>query len=157
MSTAPPRQLTVRVPREPWPYLRVVTFAAMVALAVTCAVAPRTGLPVLWGLVVPALPLLWMLLPGLWRNVCPMASANQVPRWLRFTQGRPLPRWLDRHGYSIGMGLFFFVISLRPGILSTDGTAAAVMLVVALGAAFVGGILFRGKSGFCGSVCPLRP
>lgn len=156
MTSADSRTATPRFLREPWPLLRLVTVAAMLALAVTCWVAPKTGLPILWGLVVPALPLIWMLVPGLWRNVCPMASVNQVPRLAGFTRGRMLPAWLERHGYTIGASFFFVAVALRPSLLESNGPAAAVLLVAALGLAFVGGTLFRGKSGMCGSVCPLR-
>lgn len=153
-AAAPPGR--PRLPREIWPYLRVVTVSAMVALAVACWAAPATGLPILWGLVVPGLPLVWVLVPGLWRNVCPMASVNQIPRLARFTRGRTLPGWLERHGYTIGASLFFIAVALRPSLLESSGPAAAIMLVAALAVAFVGGTLFRGKSGMCGSVCPLR-
>lgn len=128
----------------------------MLALAVTLWAAPATGLPILWGLVVPALPLVWMLVPGLWRNVCPMASVNQIPRLARFTRGRTLPAWLERHGYTIGASFFFVAIALRPPLLESSGPASALLLLGALAIAFVGGTLYRGKSGMCGSVCPLR-
>lgn len=154
---ATPTGTSPRLPRELWPYLRVVTVAAMVALAVTCWAVPSTGLPILWGLVVPALPLLWVLVPGLWRNVCPMASVNQIPRRAKFTKARTLPPWLERHGYTIGASMFFIAVALRPSLLESNGPAAALMLIGALAIAFVGGTLFRGKSGMCGSVCPLRP
>lgn len=156
MTSAAQRPFLLRIPREPWPYLRVITVTAMLALAIGCLVHPSLGLPILWGIVVPALPLVWVLAPGIWRNVCPMATVNQIPRLTRITRGRTLPPWVERHGYTIGASLFFITISLRPSFLQTSGPGAAVMLVVALGVAFVGGTLYRGKSGFCGSVCPLR-
>ncbi|MBJ7470899.1 MAG: hypothetical protein JHD16_06330, partial [Solirubrobacteraceae bacterium] len=145
-----------RIPREIWPYLRAVTITAMVGLALACWMVPAIGLPVLWGLVVPALPLIWVLAPTVWRNVCPMASANQVPRVLGFTRGRTLPRWLERYGYTIGAAVFFFAVALRPSVFESSGIASGLMLLTALVAATLGGAIYRGKSGFCGSVCPLR-
>jgi NADPH-dependent 2,4-dienoyl-CoA reductase/sulfur reductase-like enzyme/ferredoxin len=156
VSKAAPRTLSVPLPRDAWFLARLLTVGGMLALAVTCWTAPKAGLPILWGLVVPALPLIWMLVPGLWRNVCPMASVNQLPRLTRLTRARTLPPWLERHGYAIGAATFFITVSLRPVLLQTSGPASAVMLVLALAAAFIGGTIFRGKSGFCGSVCPLR-
>ena len=41
-----------------------------------------------WGVAVPCLPALFAIAPGLWRQVCPMAFANQLPRLLGF--GRAL-------------------------------------------------------------------
>ena len=55
--------------------------AALVVAALLIA-APDTGLFVLWKVIIPALPLLFLVAPGLWRNLCPLAASNQTPRAL---------------------------------------------------------------------------
>ena len=41
----------------------------------------------MWKVVIPLLPLLFLVAPGLWRNICPLAASNQTPRALGITQG----------------------------------------------------------------------
>ena len=40
----------------------------------------------MWKVVIPALPLLFMVAPGVWRNICPLATSNQTPRALGITK-----------------------------------------------------------------------
>lgn len=155
---AEPRYVVLRLRRPgAWAFARGAVLLAVAAQLGLLLARPALGLDLLWGIVVPLLPVVWLLAPGVWRNVCPMATANQLPRWLGISRARRLPRWLDRHGYGIGLALFLVAVGLRPVALHDGGTAAAALLAGLLGAALLGGLLFAGKSGFCGSVCPLRP
>jgi nitrite reductase (NADH) large subunit len=95
--------------------------------------------------------------PGFWRNVCPMAALNQVPRLFGFTRGLVLPQWLKEYGYVVGIALFLAIVPTRKVLFNQDGTALGLLMLVALGSAFVGGLIFKGKSGWCGSICPLLP
>ena len=52
---------------------------------------PKTGLKVFWRFVIPMLPLLFFVAPGLWRNICPLAAMNQTPRYLKFTKALSTP------------------------------------------------------------------
>ena len=47
--------------------------------------------------------------------------------------------------------------SLRPPLLNHSGVAVAVMVTGALLLALFGGIVFKGRSGWCGTFCPLAP
>lgn len=149
--------LRLRRPASLWPFARLLTIASVAALIALMLARPGRGLDIFWSLVVPALPLLFLLAPGLWRNVCPMAAMNQLPRVLGMSRGERLPRFLDHHGYAVGLLLFLAVASSRKAGLSDDGQAVAIVLGGALLLPLLGGLLFAGKSGFCGSVCPLRP
>jgi nitrite reductase (NADH) large subunit len=148
--------LKLRKPASAWPLARAVSLAAMAALVAVLLERPALGLRLLWEVAVPLLPLVFLLAPGLWRNLCPMAAANQLPRVLGITRARPLPPWLERHGYAIGLLLFFGIASSRKAGLADDAQAVALVLGGALALPLLGGLAFRGKSGFCGSVCPLR-
>ncbi|MBK7768485.1 MAG: hypothetical protein IPI44_22090 [Sulfuritalea sp.] len=94
---------------------------------------------------------------GLWRNVCPLAALNQLPRTARFTRaGRP-PEWLLRHGYLVAVGGLLVAVSARKWLFNDSATATAALIVAAMLLAFTGGVLFRGKSGWCSLVCPVLP
>ena len=113
--------------------------------------------PAFWGLIVPALPLLFFLAPGLWRNVCPMATLNQTPRRFGFTRALTMPKWFREYGYVIGIGLFLAIVASRKVLFDGSGAALGSLIVVCLAAAFAGGVLLKGKSGWCSTMCPLLP
>jgi len=154
-----PRYITMRVPRGLglWPLLRLVVLVGVGALVYALLRRPETALPLFWELVVPLVPLAFLTLPGLWRNLCPMATINQLPRLMRISRALPLPDWLERHGFAIGMIAFFVISSTRPLGLEEHSQALLLLLGAVLTLPLVGGLLFAGKSGFCGSICPLRP
>jgi NADPH-dependent 2,4-dienoyl-CoA reductase/sulfur reductase-like enzyme/ferredoxin len=146
-----------RVPLWLWHWVRIGSLLGALALVFVLVLAPAAGLFVFWRLLVPTLPLVFLVAPGLWRNICPLAAINQGPRLLRFTRGLTPPAWLKEYGYVIGFGAFFLLASSRKWLFNTDGPATALLILGALAAAFLGGLLFKGKSGWCSSLCPLLP
>jgi len=99
--------------------------------------------------------LLFLIAPGLWRNVCPMASLNQLPRALGCTRGWTLPSRVQQNAPLVSAGLFLLILPLRKITLDHDGEALAAFLLALLGLAFVGGFAFKGKSGWCTQFCPM--
>ena len=145
------------LPARLWPVLRVASVAAAVATVALLVLVPDLGLKFFWGLAVPVLPALFFVAPGLWRNVCPLAALNQLPRTAGFTRaGRP-PEWLLRHGYLVAVGGLLVAVSARKWLFNDSATATAALIVAAMLLAFTGGVLFRGKSGWCSLVCPVLP
>ncbi len=146
-----------RVPRRVWDVLRGLSVLASVALCVALVVDPKRGLFVFWGLIIAILPLVFFLAPGLWRNICPLATVSQVPR--RFSRGRSLtlPPVLQRHGYLIAVALFLGIAPARKVLFNSNGPAVAALLVGVLVAGFAAGTVFKGKSGWCSTFCPLLP
>src|SRR5262245_60258773 len=112
--------MTPRVPRAVWDALRVVVVVAAIAVCVSMLFAPRVGLFLFWGLLVPLLPLLFLIAPGVWRNLCPLAASNQLPRRLGWTRGLRLPAGLERHGYLVAVGLFLLIVPARKVFLNTS-------------------------------------
>ncbi|WP_205528461.1 FAD-dependent oxidoreductase [Desertimonas flava] len=150
-------ELPSRVPRWLWPVARVVSLGAFVTLAVALFVRPVGGLFVLFGVIVPLLPVLFLGAPGFWRNVCPLATWNQLPRVLGFARAGNPPDVIYGRGYLIAVALFFGIAGSRLAGLDRTGAAAGVALVGAGSAALVGGVFYKGKSGWCSSICPLFP
>jgi hypothetical protein len=102
-------QLPSRVPIAAWHALRVLSVAAAVGLAVLLVVRPEQGLFLLWQLVIPIVPAVFLVAPGLWRNACPLAALNQLPRLAGFEglAHTPHPRGFD------GIAAFFALVSAR--------------------------------------------
>ena len=150
-------QIRDPVPQAVWRGLRVASVLATLGVCALLVAEPDTGLDLWWELLVPLLPLVWFVAPGLWRNVCPLAATNQVPRVLGFTRGRTAPAWFRTYAPLVGIAIFFTAVFARPSVFEDSGAATAALVGGALVAAFTGGFVLKGKSGWCSSLCPLLP
>lgn len=149
-SEVPPQ-----LPQAVWRPLRWGGVLVGVGIAVAAIIDPNVGQHAFWSVFVPVAPLLFLVAPGLWRNTCPMASLNQLPRTLGFTRGMTLPEPVKRVAPLISGGLFLLIVPLRKIWLDGNGLALGVFLLAVLGLAFTGGFLFKGKSGWCSQFCPM--
>lgn len=140
-----------------WQVARVVVLAGLLSLVVGGALLPAKTLALFWGVLVPTLPAVWMLAPGLWRNVCPLATTNQIPRVFGFSAGRNVPPFITRFGYTIGATAFATLVLTRKVVFNTSGSSVSWLLAIVVACAFTGGLIFKGKSGWCSSICPLLP
>lgn len=151
--TQVPRRLTV----HQWRWIRGSVLFGGFTLIALLFLAPDLGLTLFWAVAVPVLPVLFLVAPGVWRNLCPLAAANQTPRLFGFTRALTAPDWLVKNGYLIGVGLFVVLVATRKVLFNDNGPALAVLLLVMLAAAFTGGVFFKGKAGWCSTMCPLLP
>jgi NADPH-dependent 2,4-dienoyl-CoA reductase/sulfur reductase-like enzyme/ferredoxin len=151
------KQISTRVPRRLWQALRIVSVAFTLGVVYLLVVDPESGLSLFWKIVVPSLPLVFFIAPGLWRNLCPMSTMNQLPRMFGFTRGMNLSKWLKEYAFVFGMTVLFIAVPARQLLFNTSGPAVAVLILGAMGMAFLGGLIFKGKSGWCSSFCPLLP
>ncbi|MBE2316332.1 FAD-dependent oxidoreductase [Solirubrobacter sp. CPCC 204708] len=150
-------QIPSRIPVRVWHAMRAGSIVGALAIAALLLVAPDAGLFVMWKVVIPLLPLLFLTVPGLWRNLCPLAASNQTPRALKLTKALTAPNWLKEYGYVIAFGLFIAFVVLRKLGLDDSGPYSALLLLGAMAAAFTGGMFLKGKSGWCSTICPLLP
>ena len=140
-----------------WLVLRLASFSVMCGLIWFLIVDPIIGLKLFWFVIIPILPTILVLAPGLWRQVCPMAFANQIPRQLGLGWGLTLPTWLQKKSYLIAIFLFVGAIAVRKPLLEVYPLILAPLLILILSMAFWGGMIFKGRSGWCGTLCPLGP
>src|SRR6478735_4053771 len=150
-------ELPTKVPLRVWQSARVITMAAYLTVIALLFVRPAAGLFVIFQVIVPLLPILFFVAPGLWRNVCPMAASNQMPRVLGIGGTRAVPEWLRKRGYLIAVAGFLGIAGARLAGLDHNGAAMGAVLVAVIVAAVAGGLVFKGKSGWCSSICPLLP
>jgi NADPH-dependent 2,4-dienoyl-CoA reductase/sulfur reductase-like enzyme/ferredoxin len=150
-------QLPKHIQIPMWWGIRIVTVTLMFVLIVVLFVKPNTGLYLFWKVIIPLLPLLFFIAPGVWRNLCPLAAANQTPRVLGFTRGLTAPKWLLDNAYIVSIVLFFGIAATRKVLFNTNGPALGIALFLSMLNGFVGGFTFKGKSGWCSSMCPLLP
>ena len=150
-------QVQPLIPRGVWQVLRVFSLIVFGLVVWGLLYHSDITLLIFWGIMVPSLPLVFWLLPGLWRNLCPLAASNQLPRLLNFSLAKEVPAKLKRYASVIGLLLLFIAVPMRKLVLNHDGEFLAITLIIIISFAFIGGFLFKGKSGWCGSFCPLLP
>jgi NADPH-dependent 2,4-dienoyl-CoA reductase/sulfur reductase-like enzyme/ferredoxin len=144
-----------RVHPRVWTALRWFGVACALGIVAASIIDPPLGLLIFWGVFVPIVPLVFLVAPAMWRNVCPMASLNQIPRTLGFTRGLTLPLWVQQYAPLVSAGLFLAIVAFRKVLLESSGIALAVFLLSVLALAFLGGVFFKGKSGWCSQFCPM--
>jgi nitrite reductase (NADH) large subunit len=150
-------EMRSRIPLRAWHVIRTASVLAYIALCITLFIRPAGGQFWFFKVIVPLLPILFFTAPGLWRNICPLAASNQAPRWFSFTRALTPPDWLRRYGAIISIVLFFGITSTRIAFFNTNGAGLSVLLLVSIIGAFITGFMFKGKSGWCTSTCPLLP
>jgi hypothetical protein len=134
-------QIPSRLPIRWWQVIRSGSIVVALGVAAMLIAVPDTGLFVMWKVVIPSLPLLFMVAPGVWRNICPLAASNQTPRALGITKAKTAPAWLKEYGYVIAFSLFAGFVVLRRLGLDHSGPWSALLLLGAMTAAFTGGML----------------
>ena len=151
---------TCSVPRNLHVAWRVVQAAVWVVGALIVALliwAPEIGLHAFWNVLIPVAPALVAIAPGLWRNVCPMATNALLLRHLGGSARRKVPDTWQGRLLLVGVVLLYAIVPLRHVVLDLNGpSTAAVILVLAAAAVFMGS-RFEWKSGWCSGLCPVHP
>jgi hypothetical protein len=143
--------------RPIWTALQASMLLVGVTLVGLLLFWPDAGLALMWSLLIPAVPALVTIAPGLWRNICPMATFHMLPQRLGIARNMRMPEWGAAALGLISMTLLFVIVPMRHLGLNVDGTLTATMLVSAAIVAGTMGALFEMRSGWCTSLCPIHP
>lgn len=138
-----------------WRLAQVIVWLVGLAMFLLLIFTPKLGLHVFWDGLIPLAPALFVFTPGLWRNICPLASAALVPRhmgWSRRISVTPI--WQGRF-MLIGTAMLFGLIPLRHVVLDTNGLATAGAITALSLLAIASGFAFEWKSGWCSGLCPV--
>ena len=143
--------------RRIWTVLQVILLAAGVVLVGLLQFLPEVGIKIMWDVLIPAAPFLVTVAPGLWRNICPMATFGLLPRTFGFSLQVIMPRKCVAVLGVLSVVALYLIVPLRHVILNTNGPATVIMLVGAAAIAFTIGMVFEWRSGWCTSLCPIHP
>jgi hypothetical protein len=141
--------------RMAWRTLRVANIAVVVVLILGLVFWPVIVLRILWNLLVPILPLSFLIAPQLWRGICPLATLNQWSGGL-FAR-RQLHGRLLTAANTLGILLLVLLVPARRFVFNENGPALAATIVTVAFAALILGALFDRRAGFCNAVCPILP
>ncbi|MHC5021672.1 MAG: ferredoxin [Planctomycetota bacterium] len=143
--------------RTAWRAVQAVVWLVGAAMVIALLVAPPLGLHAFWNVLIPVAPALLAIAPGLWRNICPMATTALAARHTgRSHEGR-----LDYDAQSrlhvAGLLLLAAFVPLRHVALDTSGPATAAVLCGLAAASLWMGRRYDWKSGWCSGLCPVHP
>lgn len=150
------RHIPLPVARFGWAW-RTIQYAGLVAVVVLVALlflAPAPALGWTWNVVVPLLPASFLVSPAIWRNVCPLATLNELPG--RWGVGDRIPgRWATSG--TVAIIALALLIPGRRALLNTNAEAFAAAILALAVLALAMGLFFAGRAGFCNSLCPILP
>jgi hypothetical protein len=140
-----------------WRSVQYVLLLAGFGLVATLIYQPATGINIFWNIFIPVAPALIVIAPGLWRNICPLATFALLPR--RFSVSRrAIPK--PQHAAFLtaaGLTALLLIVPLRHLSLDTSGPMTALMLIVAAAIAFLLGMVYEWRGAWCNSLCPIHP
>jgi len=140
-----------------WRLLQVVLAVAGIALLPILVWMPDVGITLFWNVFIPVAPAVLVLIPGVWRNICPMATAGLLPRHFGFSSKKAMPQLLRSILVSASLVALLLVVPLRHVVFNTSGPATALMLAIAAATAFSLGTRYEWRSAWCSSLCPIHP
>ncbi len=138
-----------------WGTAQLVVLVITFALIGGFVIRPEASLNLLWGVLIPILPLSFLLGTGLWRSLCPLATLNMLANpWIG---RRAVSTTAARTAGIVGIVLLFAMVPARRFFFNTNGLImAGTVLAVALLALFLG-FVYDAKAGFCNAICPILP
>lgn len=138
-----------------WRSAQAVALVGSTALVAAIAAGSTFALDLFWQGIVPLLPASFLLTPSLWRNVCPLATLNEVGTLAGPTRGRRSSA--VRTATLVGAVWLVAAIVLRRPVFDVIPLASAGLLAGTGGLALLNGTRHARKSGFCNSLCPMLP
>lgn len=120
-------------------------------------IKPEIGLIIFWDVLIPLAPLIMVLAPGVWRNVCPLSSVSLISQYLGYSRRKRLPRRMQARLAVTGTVLLLLIIPLRHLFFNSSGSATAILLLGISTVAFICGLFFDWKSAWCAGLCPVHP
>jgi len=140
-----------------WRVGQATSVVVAVGVVGLLSIAPEIGLFVTWYVLVPVVPATLLIAPQVWRNLCPIATVHQLPARIGLAGTARLSRRVQRLAPLIASLGLFAIVPLRLTIFNENGPALAAFMLAVLACAFAGALMFRGKSGWCATFCPVLP
>lgn len=138
-----------------WKAAQYAGLALTVLLLAALFVQPERALHVLWEMVIPLLPAVFLVNPLIWRNVCPLATLNSLTG--KRTVGRRMRPTLARGAWAVGILLLVSMVPARRILFNEHGAPLAATIVGVGALALVAGMTVSRRGGFCNALCPVLP
>ena len=140
-----------------WRVLQFLVWLVGLSIFVSLIYFPAVGLLVFWNILIPIAPALLVVATGLWRNICPMAITNLLPRHYNLSLKKKLTVRTQAKLQLVSILALYAIVPLRHAIFNTNGMATAWLLFIAATTGFSMGFIYDWKSGWCSTLCPVHP
>jgi hypothetical protein len=143
------------VDRPGWDAARRICVVGLAAFGLGFLAFPDTTSTLFWWGLVPILPILFLVHPSIWRNVCPLATLSMGREPAAPAAGassKPSP-WAG----AAGILPFLVLVAWRGTGLETRPMEAGGMLLGVTAFALITGRRGIRRDGFCNRFCPLLP
>jgi hypothetical protein len=142
--------------RRVWRTTQLAVWLVGIGILLALLFRPVIGVHAFWDVLIPVAPALLVFAPGLWRNICPLASTALFARHRGWSRRLTVsPRWQGRLLLA-GVVALFAIVPLRHVTLDTNGPATALTIIALAVAAVTMGAIFEWKSGWCSGACPVH-
>lgn len=140
-----------------WRMAQVLVWFVGAAILLSLFLYPKAGLLVFWNILIPVAPALFVFAAGIWRNVCPLATTNLLPRHWGLSQRKKLTATQLGKLNLLSVVLLYAIVPLRHAVFNTDGIATGLLIVALSGAGITLGFFYEWKSAWCSGLCPVHP
>lgn len=144
------------LPANIWTLAQTILWLIGITIVALLLFKEEIGILVFWNFIIPIAPAILVVFPGVWRNICPMSSTALFPKKLNLAKVRKISLKSQGALYLLGVIALLIIVPLRHVLLNINGTATAVMLLVAAGIAIIMGLLVEWRSGWCATACPIH-
>ena len=132
-----------------WGAIQILVWIVGAGIVVSLVVFPELGMDIFWNLLIPVAPVLFVIIVGLWRNICPLASTSLIPEYLKLSKGRKLSlKWQGRLQL-IGLISLLVLVPLRHVLFDVSPLATALLLIIVSIIALTLGFVYDAKSIWC--------
>ncbi len=138
-----------------WRAAQLIGVVLTLVLLGAFVLVPEASLHLLWDMVIPLLPAVFLINPVIWRNVCPLATLNEVGS--RRSAGRLLSPPVLTLMWAVGIGLLVLMVPARRFLFNANGLAMTVTVSAVAALALIAGLVASRRAGFCNSLCPVLP
>jgi len=152
-----PGQLLSSNARIAWRVVQFAVWLVGIAIVIALLLAPTIGIHAFWNVLIPVAPALVVFAPGLWRNICPLASSALFAQHMNRSARKHVPPVWQGRLLLIGVVALFALVPLRHVVFDTSGPATALVLLSLGAIAVLVGTQFEWKSGWCSGLCPVHP
>lgn len=140
-----------------WRIVQTAVWLVGAAILTCLLFFPSLGTLLLWNILIPVAPALFVVAVGAWRNVCPLATTNLLPRQLNLSKRKKLTATQLGKLNLIAVIALFTIVPLRHAVFNNNGVLTGILIIgmTAIGVSL--GFIYEWKSAWCSGLCPVHP
>lgn len=140
-----------------WRIAQAVVWLMGAAILFCLLFFPAVGILLFWNILIPVAPALFVVAAGVWRNLCPLATTNLLPRHLALSKRKKLTAAQMGKLNLIAVIALYVLVPLRHAVFNNNGIATGVMIICMALTGVVLGFFYEWKSAWCSGLCPVHP